>query len=252
MKFDRRSQIKELLESDGIVYLSKLSKLFPDVSLMTLRRDLDFFEQEGLAVRIYGGAQKKTAGSEPFYGLRANKNRDKKERIARLCVPYISEGRSVFIDCGTTAMELAKAVPDIPLFVLTPGPNIAMELARRQSIKIMLLGGQLNRDNMSISGNLAIDMLEKVNIDIAFVASSGYSSGGAFSCGSQAECEVKQKVLGKAREKIVMMDDTKYGKTLMFTFAKEPDIDVFVSNSRPPDELYGRLAAEGKKVVFLK
>lgn len=249
MNKDRRKQIGEMLEKDGIVYLSRLCKLFPDVSTMTLRRDLDWFEANGTAVRIYGGAQKKDAGSEPFYNFRANRNREAKEKIGRLCLRHIQEGRSIFIDCGTTAMELAKALPNVKLNVITCGTNIGTEIARHSNADVMILGGQLNRENLSLSGKLTLDALDNINIDVAFVASSGFSLSGGFSCGSYSECEVKRKVLSKAQKKVMMLDGEKIGKSLMFTFANVHDIDILVTDAPPPDEVSALFGASGKTII---
>lgn len=250
MKADRRAAIGEMIEKEGIVYLANLSRLFPEVSVMTLRRDLDFFEANGVAVRIHGGAQKKVAGSEPFYSFRANRNRESKELIAKLCLEHITEGSSIYLDCGTTSMELAKLLPDIKLSIITAGPNIGMEVAGKGNADIVILGGQLNRDNLSISGRLAEDMLDEINIDLAFVASSGFSISGGFSCGRYNEGAVKRKVLKKARKKIILMDDSKFNKSLMFTFASADDVDLLITNAKPPDEICEYLSNKGKEIIY--
>ncbi|MDR0426807.1 MAG: DeoR/GlpR family DNA-binding transcription regulator [Clostridiales bacterium] len=246
---DRKQTIETMLERDGIVYISELVKLFPDVSAMTIRRDLDFLERKGAALRIYGGAQKKTYGSEPYYSFRANKNREAKARIAALGVKLIGEGATVFIDCGTTAMELAKVLPNMPLFVITNAPNIAIELSKRESISVMVLGGQLNRDNYSISGRPAEEMLKSLNIDIAFIASSGLSLKSGFSCGNYNEKEMKAAVLGKARKRLILMDGAKIDKNMMFTFAHFSDIDALITDKPLPVELAEAAGAAGVEIL---
>lgn len=112
MSFDRREKILELLRKKGIVMLKELEQQFPDVSSMTLRRDLEFFENLGEAVRIRGGARYiKTMGAEQedVYALRAVKNQEAKEKISKIALRYIETGRSIFVDSGTTGMCFARA-----------------------------------------------------------------------------------------------------------------------------------------------
>lgn len=250
MKQQRRTTIMELLEEKGTVYLSELSRLFPEVSVMTLRRDLDYFEEKGTAVRIHGGAQKKKAGIEPLYSFRETRNRAQKEHIARLCLSYIEEGSSIFVDCGTTAMEIAKIFPDKRLSVVTSGPNVGMEISRRKDADVTILGGQLNSENFSVSGKLTENMLDNINIDVAVVAASGCSLSGAFSCGSYNESELKRKVLARAQTKIVVADESKFNKSLMFTFASYEDVDIFITSSRPPEEIEEKLLSHDKKIIY--
>lgn len=250
MKTDRRKKISELLNTEGIVYLNKLGAMFPEVTLMTLRRDLDYLESIGEAVRIHGGAQKKTAGSEPFYNFRAGKNREKKIEAAKNCLRFIEEGRTIYIDCGTTAMEIARNLPDVRLNVITGGPNIAMEASRCPGAEVVVLGGKLNGDNFSISGEQAMNFLDTVNIDVAFIAASGFAADAGFTCGSYNEREVKRKVLSKAQKKVMFMDDTKFGKRMMFTFATENDVDYLVTNATPPENELRAVNNAGLKLIY--
>ncbi len=249
MKSDRRKAILDILEKDGIVYLSKLSLLYPQISTMTLRRDLDYFENAGIAVRIHGGAQKKTAGSEPFYNLRANKNRTEKETIARLCLDFIEEGSSIFVDCGTTAMEFAKIIPNVRLSVITNAPNVGTEIAKKSNSETIILGGQLNRDNLSLTGKFTENFLDSLNIDTAFVSSSGFTVNGGFSCGSYNEAELKRKVLSKAQKRVILMDSSKFNKNFMFTFAKPEDVDYLVTDSVPSHDIAHGLSSASVKII---
>ena len=228
-KLERRAKILEILNRDNTVYLSALTKMFPNVSAMTIRRDLDYFELSGVAERIYGGAQKKTE-REPYYSFRASENTEAKKKIAKACIPYIRDGSSIYIDCGTTAMQLAIMLKDRKINVITSGPNIGMELSSRLSMNIIILGGILNYDNISVSGGYAEEMLNKFNLDTAFIVASGYTDSGGFSCGNYNEGELKKKALSKAANKIMLIDSTKFGRNLMYTFATVNEIDAVITD----------------------
>ncbi|MBQ3049456.1 MAG: DeoR/GlpR transcriptional regulator [Oscillospiraceae bacterium] len=214
---------------------------------MTIHRDLDTLEQEGSIVRVRGGA-KYIGGSsdhEPAYELRATKNKKAKETIAQKAVKLLSEGRAVFFDAGSTMMELALIVPDIPASIITNGPNIAMELAKRPNVTVNLCGGTLNRTNMILTGSAATEMVSRINIDIAFIVASGYSEEGGFTCGKEAEAFVKSEVIRKARTVAVLLDNSKIGAMLPFTFATMEDIDYLVTEAEVPEQTAEEAAKYG-------
>lgn len=234
----RRSEIKKLIEKNGVISLKELAALFPSVSLMTIHRDLNALETEGVIVRVRGGA--KYAGSptnEPAYDLRAIKNRLAKTTIAQKAASFINSGSAVFLDSGTTMMELATAMPDINASIFTSGPNIALEVAKKQRPNINLCGGFLNRSNMTLTGPSAVDMLSKINIDVAFLVASAFSLEGGFTCGGETDAQVKMEVVKKARTVILLMDSSKLGKLLPFTFATMSDIDYLICETDLPENV---------------
>ena len=99
MSFNRREKILDMLREQDVLMLKDLEKLFPQVSSMTLRRALEFFENIGVAIRIRGGARhiKSLSVQEDLYALRAIKNPAAKERIARLAEGYVETGRSIYL-----------------------------------------------------------------------------------------------------------------------------------------------------------
>ncbi len=235
----RREEIRKYIEGKGVVTVKELSALFSSVSLMTIHRDLDTLEHDGYIVRVRGGAKYvgSTADHEPAYELRAIKNKSAKETIARKAVQLFSGGSAVFIDAGSTMMELAKVIPDIPASIVTNGPNIAMELAKKNNITVNLCGGTLNRSNLTVTGSAAIEMLSRINIDTAFIVASGYSTEGGFTCGREAEAVVKREVIRKARNVVMLIDNSKLGGMLPFTFATMDDIDHMITEAQVPEAI---------------
>ena len=109
MNTDRQHQILLILEQKGEVQLQQLKELFPDVSMMTLRRDLISLEAEGHLIRTYGGAVstrklKMGNGEEDAYSRRAGENVDAKMKIAEKAVLMAEKGRSIYFDAGSTIM----------------------------------------------------------------------------------------------------------------------------------------------------
>ncbi|MBR3844123.1 MAG: DeoR/GlpR transcriptional regulator [Clostridia bacterium] len=252
MSFNRREKILESLREQDTIMLKDLEKQFPEVSSMTLRRDLEFFEKIGEAVRIRGGARhiKSLGTQEDLYALRAVKNPIAKERIAHLAADYAETGRSIFIDSGSTGMSFARALTDINLSILTCAPNVAMEVSKRYKPNVTMIGGVINRNTLSVSGSQSIQFIQSLNFDIAFLVASAFSPENGFTCGNADECELKRAIAAKARRTILMVDSSKFGKSMPYTFANMTDVDILVTDIRP-DETVLTLAKEtNTKVVF--
>ena len=237
MKAARRQLIAELIQSQPFISLKELEEKFPDVTGMTLRRDIEYFEKQGELIKVRGGARSMkfiTSTSDDGYAEREKENYNSKVAIATKALMFVEKGRSYFLDSGTTIMRLAENIPDEHMTITTPGPNIALELAKKQHPIINLVGGIVNRESISVTGSMAIDFLSDINIDIAFIAPSGYSQNNGFSCGNYAESELKNFIVKKARTVIMLMDTSKLDKNLPYTFCRLSDIDILITDKPIP------------------
>ena len=239
MANSRRDIINQYIQAKGEVRLRELEEKFPEVSSMTLRRDLEFLERQGQIIRIRGGAKSLAHLSmikEAAYTQRQVANTAAKIAIAEKAVQLIKPGCSIYIDSGTTCMCLAQRIPDESLFVLTPAPNVALELVRNANCKINLTGGQLNRETLTLSGFNANEYVKNLNIDHAFMAASALSPNSGFSCGDYYEAELKKLIIRKAQHVIVLMDSSKLNTGLPFTFAKLNQIQTFITDKALADD----------------
>lgn len=237
---DRIEKLNNYVQLNGEVKLKELEKIFPDVSSMTLRRDLAQLEKQGLVLRVRSGAVSVDSikgSKEVRYNLRAEENIEAKEIVAKKAVELIEQGRSLYLDSGSTIMCLAEILPNEHLSILTSGPNIGIEVAKKTNPSIMLIGGQLNRNNISVSGMGAIEFVKLVNIDVAFMATSGFSLEAGLTSGDYNECELKKYVIQKAKKVVVLMDSSKINKNMPYTFAGLKEIDVLVTDKKLPDEI---------------
>jgi DeoR/GlpR family transcriptional regulator of sugar metabolism len=248
----RRDAIKKLLDAKGEIVLTELEALFPDCSSMTLRRDLKYLEDNGLVKRTRGGAvalSRLSIAAEDVYSRRAVENTEAKTIIAKKAAALLESGRALYIDTGTTMMQFAKEIPDDYISILTSGPNIALELIKKSRPNVTLIGGQLSRNTLSVSGAGTNRFLAGVNIDIAFMSSSGLSLQHGFTSGTYSECELKREVLKMASRVIMLMDSSKVGKNLPYTFGALSDIDVLVSDDRLPAEIVSAAKQGGVTVI---
>lgn len=248
----RQQAINTTIQSKGEVKLAELEKMFPEVSSMTLRRDLEALEQRGEIVRIRGGAKSLAMLSmlkEAAYTQRVSENINNKMLIAEKALPFVSSGRAIYIDSGTTCMCFAQKLPDENLVVLTSAPNIALELIRNQNIRVNLTGGLLNRDTLTLSGINAAEYIKSINIDVAFMGASAFSLKSGFTCGDFNEMELKRLIIKRAHQVIILMDTSKLDYSMPYTFATLKDIDVYIPDQLLTEEYQKALRRAHIKVV---
>ena len=180
---------------------------------------------------------------------RMHTNMKSKREMAAKALKLIEPGSAVFLDAGTSSMALAQAMPDMDVNIFTTGPNIALELARLSMPAIHMCGGTLNRFNQAVSGQSTLQMLEQINIATAFLGVSGYTDEGGFTCGKEDEMLVKRLMIQKAGKKVILMDSSKCGKILPYTFGNVEDADYIVSDGRLPEELMQRAERAGTRIL---
>lgn len=233
----RQKKICDFIESRQIVTIKELQGLYPDVSLMTIHRDLDALVQSGSVVKIRGGARAVRHTGDPGFEVRLQENNAGKAAIAAKALSLIQPGSTIFLDASTTNLMLARALPDINLNIFTTGPNIAIELCKLQNPSITLCCGNLNRKTMALAGQNTLEMLEKINIDMAFIGVSGCSVDAGFTCGTEGDMAVKAMVLHKARTKVIVCDRGKFSRLMPYTFAHLCDVDYLISDDAVPEAI---------------
>ena len=240
MKRERISEIAEILNKRGKLTLEQLEEYFPNVSQMTLRRDLFQLEEEGKIIRVRGGAMsvrevQKTSG-EP-YTKKTTMHTDEKIVIAQKAAELIDEGAALFLDGGTTALYLAKEMPDMYCNVFTNGLAVATELAKKKNVMVHLLGGQLIKENLATASAFSSLYFTDTNFEIAIISAAAFTLENGFSCSTQVEAELLRVVCKKAKFLYMMLDSSKIGKIKPYTFARAEDINVLITDQDFPDSL---------------
>lgn len=254
MEVSRRKQVGEILVSKPFTSLAELEERFPEVSSMTLRRDIEYFEEQGDVIKVRGGARAlrfiNLSKEEGFY-KRAIENTEAKQRIAGQAARFIEGGRSLFFDSGSTVLQLVSFLPKERLNILTADPTMALEIIKNDDAVVNLVGGCLGRDNLSLSGAQAVEYIERTNIDIAFMSPSGWSTCG-FTGGNYNESEFKSRVMAKAQTVIMLVQSAKIGKSLPHTFAQPEDVSILITDTELPEELQSQCEQHHVQVIIAK
>ena len=250
---DRRKWIGEQLAERPFISLEELFCRFPDVSQMTIRRDLDYFEKRGEAIKVRGGARSArfiTEHADNPYAQRMTVNIGAKIAVARRAAELLEAGRSIFIDSGSTLQQMIPFIPDEHFTFTTTSPQTALELCRIGKGSVNLVGGRLDRDYQSVSGQQAMHFLSEVNIDIAFLCPSGLSAQCGFTGGNYGECDIKRAVAGKAQKVVMLMDSSKAEKSLPYTFCTLESVDILLCDAPLPESLSGAAEYAGVEVII--
>lgn len=248
----RQAHLFRYIQDKGEVQLNELCQLFPDLSTMTIRRDLEQLEKEGKIQRFRGGVRLMTLQStlkEAAYTQRMDERSKHKLSIAQKAASLLGNARSIYIDSGTTCVHLASVLPNESLFVLTPAPYVAMELLNQSNIRVNLTGGQLNRDSLALSGSNALSYIKSLNIDLAFIGTSACSLKNGLTCGDYQEAELKKLIIKKAQKVVCLMDVSKLNYSMPYTFARFRDLDLLVADQTLPESFQQALKRNHVQII---
>lgn len=259
MSSERRASILAIIEDAGEASLAQLCSRFSGVSEITIRRDLIQLEQEGHILRTRGGAVSLKrlgssiphpgSGEENEYYLRAHQNQEEKIALAKKALSFVEKGRSIYFDAGSTIMALAHLLPDEAMTIITNGTNVAQELVTKPKITVMMPGGTVNHNTLSVSGSTSISFIQNINIEYAFMSASAFSLDAGFSVSNIYEAELKRAVITKAKKVVMLLDSSKFDKSLLFTMADLADIDYLVCDRLPSAEIRKAAKAAGVQII---
>lgn len=246
----RQARILAYIKENGEAKNAQLQELIGDYTPMTLWRDLEKLEKEGQIQRIWGGAVIKNTlpkQREHNFNIRIQQNTKAKEEISRIAADLVRPSHSYYFDAGSTIYTMTRFLKDERHTIITSAANVAVELAHRANCAVTLLGGQLDPVTLSCSGSQSLEMLETLNVEIAIMATSGYSDRSGFTCGSLNESQLKKRVINKSLLTVMLLDHDKTGKNLPYTFSNLSSIDVLITDDAD-DEL--KNAADSHNTVL--
>ncbi|MCY0891976.1 MAG: DeoR/GlpR family DNA-binding transcription regulator [Acidibacillus sp.] len=253
LTLERQSLIVDMLQKKGMVRVAELMKTF-SVSGMTIRRDLDTLEKEGILKKVYGGAiattqsMKESSQDIPIY-IRSIERIQEKRNIAQFAVSYIAKDDAILLDAGTTTLEIAKLLKDrSSLVLITNSIPVAHELAG-SDVTLLIMGGQIRGSSHSIIGAKAKAFLSDIVVGTVFLAASGLSLDQGIMNSNLDESEVKCQMINHSEKVILVADSSKFQSQSYHVFAQWNEIDVFITDDQLPDEYYEILTQLGLEVI---
>lgn len=248
---DRQDHILEMIEKEGSVKVSKLIQMF-DVSIETVRRDLEGLEKMGYLKRVYGGAVlRKNTQDRLNYEKREVECMDEKIEIAKTAIKQIEEGQSIALNGGTTCVEIAKELKKNfkRLTIITNSLRIAYELADTSGFTVILAGGILNGKEYSFSGEYAEDLLSNFTVDKAFISVGGVSLTRGITDYLIEEAGIQKKFMEISTEVVILADSNKIDNISLVKIADVQDVNLIITDSRLDSKIIGKYIKSGIEII---
>lgn len=247
----RRALILEKLDYQGQVDVSSLSKEL-GVSEVTIRNDLTKLEQKNMLIRARGGAIKlDRAGVDFAISDKIQQHLEEKKLIGQMAAELIEDGDTIILDSGTTTMEVAKNLQRIEdLTVITNALNIASLLAEHKSANVILPGGFLLKNSLSLVGATAEESFRNYFCDKLFLAVDGFNTTHGLSTPSVEEAHLNRIMIEISKKVIVVTDSSKFLKRSFAFIAPISAVDVVVTDAGIPLEDQKKLENAGIQVII--
>jgi DeoR family fructose operon transcriptional repressor len=247
---ERQQEILRLARSNGRVDVVALAEEL-DVTTETVRRDLTVLERAGVLRRVHGGAiPVERLGFEPALAARDAVMVAEKERIAKAALAEVPDEGVILLDAGSTTTRLADVVPtNRDLTVVVNSPPLATRLAAGAHLSVIILGGRVRGRTLAAVDDWGWHPLRQMCIDVAFMATNGYSFEHGLTTPDPAEAAVKREMIAAARRVVLVADHTKFGNDYFACFGALADIDVLVTDTGLDESLAGDIAGAGPRVV---
>lgn len=214
----RKQLLLDRLNRDGQLLASELSAEL-GVSEDTIRRDLRGLAAQGLLQRVHGGALPCSPALADFAG-RKQLAPEQKAAIGRAAASLVLPGQVVFIDGGTSAVQLARALDRrLRATVVTHSPSVAVELIEHPHIEVLLIGGRLFKHSVVAVGASTAQAISAIRADTYFMGVSGVHPQAGLSTGDMEEASVKRALFANAAETVVLASSEKLGVASAYVVA---------------------------------
>ncbi len=232
---ERQNEILRKLKESKSAGVKKLAKeLF--VSEATIRRDLAEMKTMGLVERSHGGALLPENAEEISIFFRMERNAGEKERAATKALPYIPPFKSVFIDSSSTALALAERVDLSFKTVVTHNLQTAIQLSKKPNINLILLGGNVQFNTISTTGSWTARQLADFSFDLMITSCAAVLGDHVYER-SLEQKEIKRVALERCKQRVLLLDHTKFGAHGTYKVAALSEYDVVVTDATPPEDL---------------
>lgn len=209
----RQAEIVDILQDQGFQSVRDLATRF-GVAEATIRRDLDQLETMDLVRRTHGGATP-VKQSETPHQFKEELHREEKAAIGQAMAERVLEGQTILLDGGTTTLEVARHLQNRQGTVVTGDLRIAIEIARKKSLHLVFIGGELLPNTYTMWGPTSVHQLSTLRVDVAILGADTVSEDGLYHSTSY-EVELKRLMHSVAKEAFFVADSSKFGREALF------------------------------------
>lgn len=252
---ERQEHIVRIIEEHGRARVSDLASQF-HVSAVTIRKDLVVLEAGHRLVRTHGGAIAiDRSRPELSFDIRERLQAEEKLRIGAAGAALVHDGESIVMDASTTALSVARhlkaRVGLSQLTVVTNGLRLASELAGHPGITVLMLGGRVRWEALSVVGQLGDGLFSRINVQTAFLGAAGFTPESGLADATDEEAQIKRSMVAAAREVIAIVDHTKWERAAFATFCATDQISIVLTDEGAPDAMVRALIGRGVQVRLI-
>ncbi|MSR31589.1 MAG: DeoR/GlpR transcriptional regulator [Gemmataceae bacterium] len=245
---ERRQRVLDLVSSKGFASLADLANQI-QVSESTVRRDLEFWHQQGQLRRTHGGAIfVGDGGSFPSFEERTDSQLNEKQAVARAAAGRVRDGETILLDGGTTTLEVARLLLGRSLQVVTNSLPIAVLLAGSRETDLVLLGGYIYPKTGVALGPFTIRMMQDLHVHQTLLSVSGLTERGLFNS-NLLLVETERQMMRCADEVVLLADHTKIGKPALAFLCEWSEVDLLVIDKHLPEAKKSLLAQTGVRTL---
>jgi DeoR/GlpR family transcriptional regulator of sugar metabolism len=224
---ERRQRVLDLVHRKGLAALEDIAREI-EVSQSTLRRDLNYWHEQGVLKRTHGGAIYLGDGSSlPALEERTGRQAEEKRAIARAAAERIRDGDALLLDGGTTTLEVARLLVGRPLQIVTNSLPIANLFASDRETDLIILGGYVYPKTGVALGPMTVKAMEDVHVQQAILSCGGITAKGLFNS-NLLLVETERRMLRCADEVVVVADHTKIGRQALAFLCELSAIDTLI------------------------
>ncbi len=236
LAIERKNEILSRLRAEQRVLVSELAAHY-GVTEETIRRDLDKLEKEGYATKTYGGAiWGNSTKTDLSYTIRNKTNVEAKNLIAELAAELVEDGDHLMLDDSSTSLYVAKRLKEKKaLTIITNSVELVTELANVDGWTIMLTGGRLKPESLALVGSQTVDMLRAYHVDKVILSCKGIDQSAGITDSSEFHAQTKQAMMRAAKQRILVLDGTKFDKISFVEIAPLQNVDIVITNVCPSE-----------------
>lgn len=245
----RQDELLKYLRTYRTGHVVELSEVL-GASPSTIRRDLDELQERGLVERVHGGAAITSIGLEAVQAVRARNYPAEKQRIGEAAAALIEPGSTVLISGGTTTEKMLPFMVDArDVTVITNGVQIAAGLAEYPEINVIVLGGELRRESMSLLGDLVTEAVREFSVDMVFMGAFGVDPTEGITGANLHESRTDRALVQSGRRLVVLADSSKLQQRGPVKLAPIDAVDTLVTDAGIESEKVAAFEEQGLRVI---
>lgn len=248
----RRKKIVELIEKEGIVNLQQLTETF-QVSIYTIRRDLNALEEKELLKKIHGGAVRVEKSKWiPSFEEGKKEAFDEKKKIAQKSACFINDGDTIMLMGSMISLLMIPMIKDKNITIVTNSLDVAKELAQFPNIETILIGGRIKNYKGNILGSRAINDLKNYHFDKAFIPCAGIKADVGISTSTIDSSDFLKAIIENSRQNIVIADYRKVGRVTFANVCTLDKVHILITDDQSNKVELTKIEKKGVQVEISK